>query len=101
MAASVLLVTLMFGVGSVMTFVFGGAGVVALVVGAALVVMSWHGLRRIDPSGSGDRAPDDWGTAVFVTLVVAAILIGGLVWTAWLTVSAAIVFPIWVRLAFR
>jgi hypothetical protein len=50
MAASVLLVLLMFGVGSVMAFALGGATPVALVVGATLVVMAWHGLRRIDPT---------------------------------------------------
>jgi hypothetical protein len=61
MAACVLLVLLMFGVGTVLTFVFGGATPAALVVGAALVVMSWHGLRRIDPSPGRERPPDLWG----------------------------------------
>jgi hypothetical protein len=36
---------------------------VALVVGAVLVAMSSHGLRRIDPSGSDQRPPEDWGSA--------------------------------------
>jgi hypothetical protein len=98
MAASVLLVLLIFGVGSVMAFALG-ATPIALVVGAALLVMSWHGLRRIDPSGSKERPPEDWGTPILITLVVAAIMIGGLVWTPWLTIFAAIVFPLWVRLA--
>jgi hypothetical protein len=101
MAASILLVLMVFGVGSVMAFVFGGATPVALVLGAAIFVMSWHGLRRIDPSGSEDRPPEDWATAILVTLVLAAILIGGLVWTPWLTIFALIVFPLWVRLAYR
>jgi hypothetical protein len=101
MAACVLLLLLMFGVGSVAAFVLGGATPVALVVGATLFVMSWHGLRRIDPSGSNERPPEDWGTAILVTIVLAAILIGGLVWTPWLTIFALIVFPVWVRLAYR
>jgi hypothetical protein len=101
MAACVLLLLLIFGVGSVMAFVFGGATPVALVVGATLLVMSWHGLRRLDPSGSDERPAEDWATAIVVTLALAAILIGGLVWTPWLTIFAAIVFPLWVRLTYR
>jgi hypothetical protein len=101
MAASVLLVLLIFGVGSVMAFVLGQATPLALVIGAALFVLSWHGLRRIDPSGSDERPAENWGTAILVTFVVAAILIGGLVWTPWLTIIAAIVFPLWIRLAYR
>jgi hypothetical protein len=100
MAACVLLVLLIIGVGSVMAFVLGHATSLALVVGAALFVMAWHGLRRIDPTGSDERPPDDWGTAILVTMLVAAILIGGLVWTPWLTIFAMIVFPLWVRLAY-
>jgi hypothetical protein len=92
MAACVLLVLLIFGVGSVMAFVLGQARPMALSVDAALLAMSWHGLRRIDPSGSGERPPEDWGTAILVTVVVAAMMIGGLVWTPWLTIFAAIVF---------
>jgi hypothetical protein len=61
--------------------------------------MSWHGLRRLDPSGSGERPPEDWGAAILATLAIAAIMIGGLVWTPWLTIFALIVFPLWVRLA--
>jgi hypothetical protein len=91
MAACVLLVLLIFGVGSVMAFVLGRATPIALLVGAALLVMSWHGLRRIDPSGSGERPPENWGTAVFVAVVVAAIMIAALVWTPWLTIFAAII----------
>ncbi len=64
MAACVLLVLLIVGVGGVMAFVFGGATPVALVVGAGLAVMSGHGLRRIDPSQSDEPPPDDWGTAI-------------------------------------
>jgi hypothetical protein len=58
--------------------VHGGATFVALIVGAALVVVSWHGLRRIDPSGSDERPTEDWGTAILVTVVIGAIMIGGL-----------------------
>jgi hypothetical protein len=101
MAACVLLVLMIIGVGSVMTFVFGGATPVALVVGAVLVVMSWHGLRRIDPSGSKERPPDDWGEAIVVTVVMGAIVIGGLVWTPWVTIFGVIVFWRWVRLLYR
>jgi hypothetical protein len=98
MAACGLLVLLVFGVGSVMTFVYGGATFVALVVGAALLVISWHGLRRIDPSGSEKRPPEDWVTAILVTAVIGAIMIGGLVWTPWLTIFAVVVFSLWARL---
>jgi hypothetical protein len=48
MAACLLLLLLIVGVGSVMAFVFGEATPAALVVGAVLAVMSFHGLRRID-----------------------------------------------------
>jgi hypothetical protein len=99
MAACVLLVLLIFGVGSVIAFVLGQATPLALVVGAVLFAISWHGLRRIDPSGSDERPPEDWGTAILVTVVIAAIMIGGLVWTPWLTIFAAVIFPLWVRLA--
>jgi hypothetical protein len=92
LAACMLLVMLIFGVGSVMTFVYGGATPAALVIGAVLVVMSWHGLRRLGPSGWGEPAPESWGIAILVTIVVGAILIGGLVWTPWLTIFAMIVF---------
>jgi hypothetical protein len=43
MAACLLLLLLIVGVGSVMAFVFGGATPAALVVGAVLVVMSSTG----------------------------------------------------------
>jgi hypothetical protein len=43
------------------------------------MVMSWHGLRRLDPSGSEERPPEDWGTAILVTVVIGGIIIGGLV----------------------
>jgi hypothetical protein len=36
-----------------------------------------------------------------VTVIMGAIVIGGLVWTPWLTIFAVIVFSIWVRLAYR
>jgi ABC-type branched-subunit amino acid transport system permease subunit len=94
MAACALLVLLAFGVGSVMTFVYGGGTFVALVVGAVLLVMSWHGLRRIDPSGSDERPAEDWGVAILVTVLIGAIMIGGLVWTPWLTIFAVIVFSL-------
>jgi hypothetical protein len=98
MAACLLLLLLIVGVGSVMAFVFGGATPAALVVGAVLVVMSFHGLRRIDPSQSDECPPDDWGTAIIVTVIMGAIVIGGLVWTPWVTVFGMIVFWRWVRL---
>jgi hypothetical protein len=100
-ASCVLLVLMVIGVGCVMTFVFGGASFSALVVGAVLFVMAWHGLRRVDPSRSRERPDEDWGVAILVTVVIGAFMIGSLVWTAWLTVFALIVFPIWLRLAFR
>jgi hypothetical protein len=99
MTACGLLVLLVLGVGSVMTFVYGGATFVALVVGAVLVIMSWHGLRRLDPSGSEERPPEDWGTAILVTVLIGGIIIGGLVWTPWLTILGVIVFSLWARLA--
>jgi hypothetical protein len=100
MAASVLLVLMIFSVGSVIAFVLGQATPLALAVGAVLFAISWHGLRRIDPSGSDERPPEDWGTAILVTVVIAAIMIGGLVWTPWLTVFAAVICPLWLRLAY-
>jgi hypothetical protein len=100
MGACLLLLLLIVGVGSVMAFVFGGATPAALVVGAVLVVMSFHGLRRIDPSQSGERPPEDWGTAIIVTVIIGAIVIGGLVWTLWVTVFGMIVFWRWVRLLY-
>jgi hypothetical protein len=45
MAACVLLVLLIFGVGSVMAFVLGQATPMALSVDAALLAMSWHSPR--------------------------------------------------------
>jgi hypothetical protein len=101
MAACVLLVLMIVGVGCVMAFVLGGATVVALAVGAVLFVLAWHGLRRLDPGGSDESEPEDWGLAILVTTVIAAILIGGVVWTPWLTIFAAIVVPLWLRLAQR
>ena len=81
-----------------MAFVLGGATPAALVVGAVLVVMCFHGLRRIDPSRSAERPPDDWGTAIIATAIMGAIVIGGLVWTPWVTVFGLIVFWRWVAL---
>jgi hypothetical protein len=101
MAACLLLVLLIVGVGSVMAFVFGEATPTALVVGAVLVVMCFHGLYRIDPSRSPERPPDDWSIAILVTVIMGAIVIGGLVWTPWVTVFGVIVFWLWARLLYR
>jgi uncharacterized protein (DUF983 family) len=46
-------------------------------------------------------SPDDWGEAIVVTVVMGAIVIGGLVWTPWVTVFGVIVFWRWVRLLYR
>jgi hypothetical protein len=101
MAACMLLVLLILGVGSVMAFVYGLATPVALVIGAVLVIMSWHALRRLGPSGWSEPPPDDWGTAIVVTTIMGAIVIGGLVWTPWVTVFGVIAFWRWVRLLYR
>jgi hypothetical protein len=101
MGACLLLVMLILGVGSVMTFVYGGATPVALVVGAVLVVMCWHGLRRLGPGGWGEPPSEDWGIAILVTTIFGAVVIGGIVWTPWVTVFSMIVFWVWVRLPDR
>jgi hypothetical protein len=98
LAACVLLVVLIVGVGLVVAFALGQTSLVNATVGATLVVMSWHGLRRLGPQP--EEGSDSWPTALFVLVVFAGIQV--LVhWNPWLMIFAWLVFPLWIRLRRR
>jgi hypothetical protein len=98
LAASVLLVVLIIGVGLVVAFALDQTSLVNATVGATMVVMCWHALRRLGPQP--EEGFDDWPTALFVLGVLASIQV--LVhWNPWLLGFAWLVFPLWLRVRRR
>jgi hypothetical protein len=99
LAAVLLLILMIIGVGTVMFYVYDGATLTALAIGASLVVIAWHGLRGIGPRGEFDSPREEW-TFALVGVALFGAWMALVLWNPWFML-AYVVFPVWARIRGR